>query len=179
MATVDPDHREEQNKNMLTVHATIASHPFDLTRERVEASMRGVAPEPIQAHYVVIGGRRFPPKQVIGAVTGLDRSAFISTQARRILERLGFTVGRLGSRASAARSTGPQPSAADERLAREADLLRPYVGQFVAVDQGWSEVLASGPDPASVARALRLIERTGVVFQVPTDPGRDVGGFGW
>lgn len=140
--------------------------------------MRGVTAEPIQAHYVIVGGRRFPPKQVIGAVTGLDRSEFISTQARRILERLGFKVGRVGSPAKQP-PISATVSSADDRLAQEADLLRPYKGQFVAVDVDWSEVIASGPDPRSVSRALRATGRDGVLFQVPDDPSRDIGGFAW
>jgi hypothetical protein len=164
---------------MTSVHATIAHRPFDLARERVEATMRSVAPESIQAHYVIVNGRRFPPKQVIAAVTGLDRSEFISTQARRILERLGFTVGRLGSAPMAAEPSVDPGSSADERLEREAELLRPYIGQFVAVDPEWTEVVASGPEPRAVSRALRAIGRTGVIFQVPTEPEHDVGGFAW
>lgn len=164
---------------MTSVHATIARHPFDLSRDEVEVTMQGVSPEAIRAHYVIVGGRRFPPKQVIGAVTGLDRSAFISTQARSILDRLGFTVGRLGSPPRDPVPLPDAPSAADERLAREAEMLRPYVGQFVAVDPEWTEVVASGPDPRSVSRALKAIGRIGVIFQVPVDPARDVGGFAW
>jgi hypothetical protein len=172
-------HQEEQNKNMASIHATIAHHPFDLTRERVEASMRGLSPEPIQAHYVVVSGRRFPPKQVIGQVTGLDRSAFISTQARRVLERLGFTVGRVGATPNADQPVEVNASSADERLLREAEMLRPYIGEFVAVDPEWTEVIASGPDPRSVSRALRAAGRVGAIFQVPVDPSRDLGGFAW
>lgn len=164
---------------MVSVHATIARRPYDLTRERVETAVRGVQPEPIQAHYVVVGGRRYPPKQVIGAVTGLDRSAFISTQARRVLERLGFTVGRIGSAPPPAAPPTPSATDADARLEREAEMLRPYLGQFVAIDAGWTEVIASGPDPRSVTRALATVGRTGVIFQVPLDPSHDVGGFAW
>lgn len=140
--------------------------------------MRRVTPEPIRSHYVVIERRRFPPKQVIAAVTGLDRSAFITTQARSILDRLGFTVGRLGSAPAAAQVEVPA-SSADERLRSEADLLRPHIGEFVAVDPDWTEVIASGPDPRSVARALRAVGRPGTIFQVPTDPSSDVGGSRW
>ena len=163
---------------MTSIRATIARHPFDLTRAQVEGTMRGVPAEAVRAHYVIVNGRRYPPKQVIAAVTGLDRSAFITTQARQVLERLGFTVGRLGSPPIA--STTPDArTAADARLEREADLLRPYRGEFVAVDAEWSEVIASGPDPGSVRRAIAAIGRTGVIFQVPSDPGLDVGGFAW
>lgn len=163
---------------MPAVHATIARHPFDLTTAQVERALQGVAPEPLRDHYAIVNGRRYPPKQVIAAVTGLDRSAFITTQARSVLERLGFTVGRIGSPPTAS-TPSTAPSSADERLTREADLLRPHRGEFVAVDQDWTEVVASGPDAASVARALKAIGRVGVIFRVPLDPGRDVGGFAW
>lgn len=33
-----------------------------------------VLPEPIHQHYVVVGGRRYPPKQILTCVTGLDRA---------------------------------------------------------------------------------------------------------
>lgn len=160
------------------VHATIARHPFDLTRHDVETAMRDVRPEALQTHYVVVGRRRYPPKQVIAAVTGLDRSAFISTQARSVLERLGFTVGRTGSAPDRPVDPAP-PSGADDRLDREAAMLRPHVGEYVAFDASWTEVIAFGPDPRSVARALAAVGRVGVIFQVPVDPTRDVGGFGW
>ena len=163
---------------MPAVHATIARQPFDLTRDEVARAMRGVAPEPIREHYVVVERRRFPPKQVIARVTGLDRSRFITTQARSVLERMGFTVGRIGSGPDRP-APGQEPSSADERLAREADLLRPYVGQYVAVDPTWTEVVVSGPDPRSVSHALKATGRSGVVFQVPLDPALDVGGFAW
>lgn len=163
---------------MAAVHATIARRPFDLTPEEVERAMRAATPETIRSHYVVVAGRRFPPKQVIATITGLDRSAFISTQARSILERLGFAVGRIGSPPTEGPSA-PASTPADERLTREADMLRPYLGQYVAVDPDWTEVVASGPDPRSVARALRAIDRVGVIFRVPTDPTRDIGGFAW
>ncbi|HEY5288363.1 MAG TPA: hypothetical protein VIJ50_14805 [Solirubrobacteraceae bacterium] len=73
---------------------TIAKRRFDLRRDRVERALRGVLPEPISTHYVVIGARRYPPKQVIGLLTGIDRADFTSHQARRVLMGLGFAVGR-------------------------------------------------------------------------------------
>ena len=51
---------------------------------------------PVHEHYVVVGGRRFPPKQVLSCVTGLDRADFTTHQARRILKRLGFVAARAG-----------------------------------------------------------------------------------
>ncbi|MBL8778910.1 MAG: hypothetical protein JNK12_23470 [Acidimicrobiales bacterium] len=163
---------------MPAVHATIARHPFDLTTSQVERALEGVAPEPLRDHYAIVNGRRYPPKQVIAVVTGLDRSAFITTQARSVLERLHFTVGRVGSPPTVSASPAPT-AAADERLAAEADLLRPYRGEHVAVDRDWTEVLASGPDPHAVRRALKAMGLRGTIFRVPEDPGNDIGAFGW
>ncbi len=79
---------------------TIAKQRFELRRDRVERMLRGVLPEPISTHYVVIGARRYPPKQVIGVVTGIDRADFTTHQARRVLMGLGFAVGRRPSGAA-------------------------------------------------------------------------------
>src|SRR5215475_2754736 len=64
----------------------------------VETALDGVLPEPIHEHFVVINGRRWPPKQVLALVTGLDRADFTTHQARRALARLGFPAGRAARR---------------------------------------------------------------------------------
>ncbi|HMD25560.1 MAG TPA: hypothetical protein VKH61_15795, partial [Streptosporangiaceae bacterium] len=51
----------------------------------------------IHEHFVVINGRRWPPKQVLALVTGLDRADFTTHQARRALTRLGFPAARAAS----------------------------------------------------------------------------------
>lgn len=68
----------------------IAGQPFALDADQVRQAVAGVLPESLHEHYVVIDGRRFPPKQVIAAVTGLDRADFTTHQARPTLHRLGF-----------------------------------------------------------------------------------------
>ena len=73
---------------------TVSGHRFDLDSRGVEAALQGSLPEPIREHFVVISGRRWPPKQVLALVTGLDRADFTTHQARRALIRLGFTAGR-------------------------------------------------------------------------------------
>jgi 5-methylcytosine-specific restriction protein B len=89
----------------------IAGRPFVLRRGDVIHAVSDVDPEPIASQYVVIGSRRFPPKQVISEVTGLDRADFTSHQARRTLTGLGFTAGRRGAgrpgRSPAGREPGP------------------------------------------------------------------------
>ena len=79
---------------MNQVQATIAQQVFAFDATEIEHQLRGVMPEPLGDHYVVVAGTRFPSKQVISLVTGLDRADFNTHQARRILSRLGFTVGR-------------------------------------------------------------------------------------
>src|ERR1700723_4100384 len=94
---------------------TVSGHRYDLDRRSVEAALKGVLPEPIQEHFVVINGRRWPPKQVLALVTGLDRADFTTHQARRALPRLGFPAGRAvnprGRHPATARSAKPPPSA--------------------------------------------------------------------
>lgn len=65
-----------------------------LTRAEVSKAMRGVTAEPVQTHSVLVGGTRYPVKQVFHQATGLDRLDFTSAVARRNLARLGFEVTR-------------------------------------------------------------------------------------
>jgi hypothetical protein len=74
--------------------ARVAGESFELDATRVEHALAGLDPEPIREHYVVVGSRRYPPKQVLAAVTRLDRADFTTHQARSILRRLGFGVHR-------------------------------------------------------------------------------------
>ena len=126
----------------------IAGQDFDLDAGQVERQVRGLVPEPIQEHYVVVAGRRFPPKQLLAAVTGLDRADFTTHQARSVLRRLGFAAHRLTRP-----SIRPADPGAGPHGGREADALAPYRGQWVA--QRGLDVLIADPDPAAVVRWLR------------------------
>lgn len=131
-------------ENTIQRSIVVAGRRFDLTSRRVVEALRDIEPEPIVAHYVVIGGKRFPPKQVIGELTGLDRADFTSHQARRTLMRLGFSAGRRRLDAAPAR-TGHVVS--KQGLGRDdlADQLRALAGQWVAVANG--EVLHAASTP--------------------------------
>jgi hypothetical protein len=148
---------------MQQVQATIADQEFVLEAREIERRLRKELPEPIGEHYVVIGGHRFPPKQVLGLVTGLDRADFNTHQARRILSRLGFTVGRRSKDTLAERPEGEGP-----HRGREADLLRPFMGRWVA--QLGLEVLVAADSPQEVLAWLeRHNLRADAVFRVPAD----------
>ena len=78
---------------------TVSGHRYELDQQSVQAALEDMLPEPIHEHFVVINGRRWPPKQVLALVTGLDRADFTTDQARSALTRLGFPAARVaGSR---------------------------------------------------------------------------------
>jgi hypothetical protein len=137
---------------------TVAGHRYDLDSRRVEAALQGALPEPIREHFVVINGRRWPPKQVLAQVTGLDRADFTTHQARRALTRLGFPAGRKVSPQAPHHETSqavPPPSDAPGSGGRAtplAETLRPFIGLWVAV-RG-DDVLVAAPSPTEVVAWL-------------------------
>lgn len=148
---------------MTQINATIARHRFDLDAEGIGRALAGVLPDPIADHFVVVDGRRYPPKQVIGIVTGLDRADFTTHQARRVLSRLGFTVGRRSTETPASPSRGLGPHGG-----REAELLRPFAGQWVA--QRGLEVLVAADTPQDVLAWLERHDRQAdAMFLVPSE----------
>lgn len=151
------------------VQVRIAQQEFAFDASDIERAARDVLPEPLGDHFVVVGGRRFPPKQIIGLVTGLDRADFNTHQARRILSRVGFTVGRRSrsSPATISKRAGPHGG-------READLLRPFAGRWVA--QRGLEVLVAADTPQTVLQWLeRHNQRADAMFRVPRDEAEAVG----
>lgn len=157
---------------MKKVRATvIAGRSFALTAEGIAGLCRDANPEPVRDHFVVVDGRRFPPKQVIALATGVDRNDFTTNQARSILRRLGFATGRArqATPARAGESAVPYRTGA-------ADALRPYVGRWVALVG--DQVLVAGATPADVLAQLRAAgTHADAMFRVPLDPGADIGGF--
>ncbi len=140
--------------------ARVAGQDFDLTASAVERSVARVDPEPIREHYAIVTGRRYPPKQVLAAATGLDRADFTTHQARAVLRRLGFGVYRRGV-------AGAEAVAGDRHVGgAEADLLGAYRGRWVAQDGG--EVLFDADAPEAVLRWLRRHGRSARVWLVPS-----------
>jgi hypothetical protein len=143
------------------VMARVAGTEFDLSRSSVEHSVEAVEPEPIREHYVVVGGRRYPPKQVLAHVTGLDRADFTTHQARAVLRRLGFGVYRLG-----VAEPGTDRSVAGPHAGAEAALLAPFRGRWVAQDG--LEVLFDADESEAVLRWLRRHGRSARVWRIPS-----------
>ena len=158
---------------------TIAKRRFELRADRVERALRGALPEPITSHYVVIGRRRYPPKQAISLVTGLDRADFTTHQARRILTGLGFPAGRRSgqptskthgrSPASRSQSTRPRPT---------AETLEPFIGEWVATKD--AEVLVAAPEPRAVVGWLAEHRQLAdSMFLVPSNELQASGAAPW
>jgi len=77
---------------------TIRGRTFSISREDVERVLEKLNPEPLRGrakYYIEYGGKRYPIKQVVSAVTGLPRVAFTAMHAYRILTALGFEVKEL------------------------------------------------------------------------------------
>lgn len=139
----------------------IAGSDFELDPAGVEQLAARLTPEPVQEHYVVVAGRRFPPKQLLAAVTRLDRADFTTHQARSVLRRLGFAAHRLTRL-----SDSPVDPRRGPHGGAEADALAPYAGKWVA--QSGLDVLFADEDPAAVVRWLRQHNLSAdAVFRVP------------
>lgn len=143
---------------------TISGSSFELERDAVEQAVAGLLPDPVQEHYVVVRGRRFPPKQVISSVTGVDRADFTTHQARRILKRLGFVAARAAH--------DEEPSASSHRDGphggRQAAALAPFVGKWVALASP-TDVLVAADEPQEVLEWLSRHELDAPygMFRVP------------
>ena len=151
---------------------TVAGQAFEIERDDVEQCLSDLLADPVREHYVVVQGRRFPPKQVLSCVTNLDRADFTTHQARRILRRLGFVAARTSTEEQA--SGGETHD--DQRGSPQADALRPYVGKWVAL-AGPTEVLVAADRPQDVLSWLARHERRAEygMFRVPADPAEAEG----
>jgi len=144
------------------MQTTIAGHEFDMTADDVRRLASHLDPEAIDVWFAMVDQRRFPPKQLVEALTGLDRADFDSNQARSLLVRLGFPVQRRGrAHSGAALDSGPLGGA-------ESRALAPYVGRWIAQDG--LEILYDAGSPEEVARWLLRHRRRARVWRVPGTP---------
>jgi hypothetical protein len=72
----------------------IKDQVHSISRDDVIAAARSEAPRRLNAYFVEVEGRRFPPKQLLRAATKTT-AAFDSALAVRALQGLGFEVVRL------------------------------------------------------------------------------------
>ncbi|MGQ0826304.1 MAG: hypothetical protein ACT4OX_14945 [Actinomycetota bacterium] len=93
---------------------TVGGRDLDLTREQVVAKLKGVSPEPIREHFVSVGDRKFPPKQILAVVTGWERQTYTTFEAQRVLLRLGFDCRRVGEGGDGSRPPAGAAVGSDE-----------------------------------------------------------------
>ena len=151
----------------VTRQVKISGRSFVLRSTDVVHALDQIDPDPINSHFVVIGGRRFPPKQVISAVTGLDRADFTTHQARRTLMRLGFVAGRRDGAVTAPNEPDGRRDAGAgcEPL---ADRLRHLSGQWVAIKD--DDVIHASRSPQELVAWLGEHGRKAdTMFRVPED----------
>lgn len=98
------------------MRCVIARFPFDLFKNEVEDSMKGIKPEPVTGDAVVISRRVYPVKQVGEVITRQDRRDFSSAEVVRALSKLGFTC-------RTAESAVPAPAPARTPLETASALL--------------------------------------------------------
>ncbi|MFC7625569.1 DUF6884 domain-containing protein [Microlunatus sp. GCM10028923] len=79
---------------MVTITFTLAGRPFELSDDEVRAQIAQHRPEPIHQYWVEIDGARWPVNQVMALATGLAVAEFQSPNCRRLLAKLGFTIGK-------------------------------------------------------------------------------------
>ncbi|MDX3528864.1 SCO5918 family protein [Streptomyces sp. ID05-39B] len=82
------------------MRCVIARFPFELTKNGVLESMKGVKPEANTGETVIIGRRHYPVKQVGQVITRQDRRDFSAAEVLRAMARLGFTCRTLPASAS-------------------------------------------------------------------------------
>jgi hypothetical protein len=153
---------------------TVSGRTYQLDERTVQEALKTELPEPIREHYVIVNGRRWPPKQVLALVTGLDRADFTTHQARSALTRLGFPASRARrghaaghqARHDAVDSGGSVRSDSTDGATSLANALRPFAGQWVAI-RG-TDVLVAAASPADVVAWLtRHGQRAQSMFRVP------------
>ncbi|MFD3663899.1 SCO5918 family protein [Streptomyces sp. NPDC058659] len=89
------------------MRCVIARFPFDLTRNGVLESMKGVKPEPVTGESVIVGRRTYPVKQVGQIITRQDRRDFSAGEVVRAMTRLGFTCRGLPGTGAPAHDVTP------------------------------------------------------------------------
>src|SRR5436190_3537071 len=89
------------------MRCVIARFPFDLTKNGVLESMKGIKPEPSTGETVTIGRRQYPVKQVGQVITRQDRRDFTAAEVLRAMTQLGFTCRGLPQAAAPKRALSP------------------------------------------------------------------------
>jgi len=71
----------------------IRNREYTLSKQDVEKALKETPPEKVHTYYVKIGSEKYPVKQALAQTLKIGKSTFITTDAHRQLEKMGFEVG--------------------------------------------------------------------------------------
>lgn len=74
---------------------TLRGNDYNLERPDVEKAMKDVLPDPIRQYFIVVNGKKYPPKQVLAESLRLGRVEFTTMDASSILKRLEFELNQI------------------------------------------------------------------------------------
>src|ERR1700712_4707318 len=145
-----------------------------ITAALVEQRVADVDPRPVKVNFVVVKGRRYPPKQVIELAFPGTPVSVRADEAARVLHRLGFPTGR-------AKAHGPKPwipvrtlgHASSQATPVSSDdafdaQLRAHVGEWVAT-RGTKLLVAAADAKSVVAWLGEHNEKADTMYKVPRD----------
>jgi len=79
-----------------TITFTIKGREYRCSKKDVEQALKKLRPEEVKkidTYYITIQGKRYSIKQALSVALKIGYSAFITTDAHRQLEKMGFEVG--------------------------------------------------------------------------------------
>jgi hypothetical protein len=74
----------------------LGGKPYELDRNRIEQDLKHTPPKRVDKYFVLVNGRPYPPKQVLGIALNKPLVSFTTVDASRVLTALGFEVGIVG-----------------------------------------------------------------------------------
>lgn len=72
---------------------TINGKQYTCSKKDVERTLKNLSPGKVNTYYIMVYGKRYPVKQALAETLKIGRSTFITTDAHRQLEKMGFKVG--------------------------------------------------------------------------------------
>jgi hypothetical protein len=89
-------YRNNYSKDRVMDKFTVGGRTISISAQLVKEVLEDILASPVNKHFVVVNGRRFPVKQALSIVANIPSSSFISTEAVRVFKNLGFEVDRVG-----------------------------------------------------------------------------------
>ena len=72
---------------------TINGKEHTCSKKDVEGALKNIPPEKVNTYFIKVHGKRYPVKQALAQTLKIGRSTFITTDAHRQLEKMGFEIG--------------------------------------------------------------------------------------